>query len=237
MRLLTARSASQHGLSLLEVLIALSLFSVIGLASYRVLTTTISSANSSATYSAQLNKLQRTMAIIDRDLQQIVRRDIRMAEQTLPYLLINNDDQDNNGAEYPLQFSRGGYSNPLGLSRSNLIRVAYDIGLHPKSEDSNSRHYQDEQSYLRRHVWLTLDSIDVEQKYSQALLANVAEFSVTVLTDKGLKKQWPLENLKPAATSQDDEDQAQLNAIQLSWQFNDSDGNEGQRFSRFYSVL
>ena len=96
------RSKSAAGLTLLEVLIALSIFSLIGVASYRVLNTSIASQRIGAVLSAELSAVQKTILIVDRDLQQIIRRPIRSNENvSKDYLVVNREN-------YPLEFTRGG---------------------------------------------------------------------------------------------------------------------------------
>lgn len=213
----------QAGLTLLEVLIALSIFSLIGIASYQVLNTTISSQQHGDHYSRQLSLQQKAMMIIDRDLQQIVNRDIRISfKDSGDYLQVNND-------EYPLAFTRGGRRNPLLLPRSTLQRIAYDVGLHPQVAVPDSLHYKDEQYYLRRHIWSALDRTEQAVPLVQALLPGVVELEVLVITDKGRKQQWPI---TVATQSAKNTKPPKLLAVELT--FSNSDG---EQLTRLYPVL
>jgi general secretion pathway protein J len=177
---------SQRGLTLLEVLIALSIFSLVGVASYQVLNTTITSQRSGDSYSQLLGRQQKALMIIDRDLQQIIARPVRISSsESAAFLQVNSND-------YPLEFTRGGRRNPLMLPRSSLQRIAYDVGLHPQVADRDSRHYQDEQRYLRRHVWTALDRPEMTTALVQALLPAVTDLQVSVLTKQGRKAEWPM---------------------------------------------
>jgi general secretion pathway protein J len=182
------------GLTLLEVLIALSVFSIIGVASYRVLISVIATQQTTEKHSFKLNRLQKAMNIIDRDLQQLVQRDIRTR-------LEPNSTEDKKDAaslmvggtnSYLIEFTRGGRRNPLKLSRSALQRVAYDIGAHPESGIESSSYFQDEARYLRRHYWSTLDRFSDSRPITQALLPGITSLKLTVIDSDTIQHNtWP----------------------------------------------
>lgn len=220
----------QCGLTLLEVLIALSIFSLIGVASYRVLSTVIASEKVGAVHSQELGRLQKALTIIDRDIQQLVVRDIRSLSSTESiisqhYLLVHAEN-------YPLEFSRAGRRNPLLLARSSLQRVAYDIGTHPNTDDANSPHYGDEQQYLRRHLWSHLDRIGETSRITQVLMADVKQISVAVLTEGGRYIDWPKRDAQGNIVTKLNNKPARPLAIELSIEY----GEAGQ-LSRIYQVL
>lgn len=175
----------QRGLTLLEVLIALSIFSMIGVASFQVLTTVSETQKVTEQHSRQLVRLQKAMALLDADLQQLVSRDVRVAgKDSVHWLETNNEN-------YVLELTRGGWSNPLQLSRSDLQRVAYDIGPHPRANDADSAYYQQKTRYLRRHYWRVLDRTQGSVRVTQAVLADIDAVEVSVLSDKGRFQRWP----------------------------------------------
>ncbi|HEB27694.1 MAG TPA: type II secretion system protein GspJ [Porticoccus sp.] len=176
----------QRGLTLLEILIALSIFSLIGVASYQVLNTTIHSQQVGDAHSTALSQQQKALRILDQDLQQLITRNVRMPDQQdNNYLLVNQN-------VFPLEFSRGGRRNPLLLPRSSIQRIAYDLGPHPESDDRESKHYRDERSYLRRHVWPGLDREPDTAPLIQVLLNDVTELTVAVISEQGRHEIWPL---------------------------------------------
>ncbi len=178
--------ASQAGLTLLEILIALSIFSLIGIASFNVLSAVTETQKVGDEHSKRLSAIQRVINIIDRDVNQYVDRGIRTtSEPELSSLIINK-------GEYSLELTRGGWPNPLALSRSSLQRVAYDIGPHPLSAQSGSPYFGDERSYLRRLFWTSLDRADSANPVIQAMLPEVEELQISIITDKGRFPQWPL---------------------------------------------
>jgi general secretion pathway protein J len=195
----------QRGLTLLEVLIALSLFSLIGVASYQVLNTVIQSQQIGNKHSTALSHQQKALRILDQDLQQIIARNIRMpAQKNNNYLLVNQN-------VFPIEFSRGGRRNPLLLPRSSMQRVAYDLGPHPERDNSNSNHYRDERSYLRRHIWSSLDRDANATPFIQVLLSDVSQFAVVVISEEGRHVTWPLE------ADQATKDELQPLALELTW--------------------
>lgn len=204
---------SQRGFTLLEALIAMAIFSIIGLASYRLLSAIITSQEITQQHADRLQTLQRAVMIVDRDMRQWLDRPVRTsgADEAEPSLWLGNDNT------YLLQLTRGGWANPLQLPRSHLQRVAYDIGPHPQADISTSPFYQDDQLYLRRHYWLQLDHSDSEPDFSQALLPAVNALQLVVVDDSGIRhSRWP-----PAVSSAN-EDQSPPQPRLLEWQL-DSD--------------
>lgn len=214
------RNKHQQGFTLLEMLIALSIFSLIGIASYRVLSTTIDSQRAGQIYSEQLAHGQKILAVIDRDLQQIIPRNIRSSDAKTEHFLVVNGD------EYPLTITRGGVRNPLQLARSSMQRIAYDIGFHPRAEDRSSPFYGDTTQYLRRHIWYNLDRNTESLPMVQALVPDVADLVVSVITDSGRQVRWPPK--KSNNSSQDE-----LLAVEFSWRHSDQD----LQINRIYQFL
>ena len=219
MAVFTIRKGPQRGLTLLEVLIALSIFSLIGVAAYRVLNTTIQSQQVSDVYSQLLAERQKALTIMDRDLQQLLDRSIRSTlTDTAGFLQVNQE-------LYALEFTRGGRRNPLMLPRSAMQRIAYDVGPHPQSANRDSQYYRDERSYLRRHIWSALDHEEDAAVIIQTLLPDVETLTVSVLSGEGRHQQWPL-------PEKDDEEPLAPLALELV--LVDSGGDQ---ITRLYPVL
>ena len=169
------------GFTLLELLVALSIFSVLGLGSYQMLQTVTKSNErvraSVATY-AQLNL---AFAIIQRDFTQYLPRQVRdeYGEPKAPILF---DDED-----YIIEFSRGGWSNPAGRARSRAQRVAYSVDY--------------EKEVLTRHFWEVLDRAEDSEPISQVLLEGVTDFRVTAFTgdDSSLEDDFELDDAAAVA--------------------------------------
>ena len=76
------RSKSSHtsskGFTLLEVLIAIAIFSVISMASFSIFETVLNSDTVTKERTDRINELQRGFLIIERDMLQIARRSVRL---------------------------------------------------------------------------------------------------------------------------------------------------------------
>ena len=115
------------GFTLLEILISLAIFTLIGFASHAVLTTVMDTEKISAERFDKLQSLQRAMSIIERDLQQAIKRSIRVEGETNKVVIsggLNAFESDADG----LAIVRAGWSNPkLVLPRSTLQAVGYRL--------------------------------------------------------------------------------------------------------------
>ena len=151
------------GFTLLELLISISILSVLGLGAYQMLQTVVASNDRVRASSDGATDLNLAFSILQRDFNQFVPRPVRdrYGEPMAP-LVFDNED-------YVVEFTRGGWSNPAGRSRSRLQRVAYRIDY-------------DEET-LTRHFWEVLDRAEDSEPISQLLLEGVTDFRVTGLTD------------------------------------------------------
>ncbi len=182
--------ASVRGFTLMEVLVAISIFALIGVASYRMLSSVMQTDTRIAAHEAQMRAVNRAFWLLQQDIEQLMRRNVRDASGAMAatdnYLLVQND------SDIPLQFTRGGRANPLGLSRSSMQRVAYAVGHHPDYENSDSPHYHDERWYLLRYTWPMLDGAgDKKQAHIQIVLPDIESMTIGVLTKQGTQATWP----------------------------------------------
>ena len=116
----------QRGFTLIEILIAMAIFTLIGLASTGLLTTVIDSNDISEERFAKLQLLQRAMITIERDLQQAVPRASRVNGEKQDVVMAGGETDDSDGDG--IGFVRGGWHNPqLMLPRSTLQFVAYRL--------------------------------------------------------------------------------------------------------------
>ncbi|WP_165675612.1 type II secretion system minor pseudopilin GspJ [Metapseudomonas otitidis] len=107
---------TQRGFTLLEVLIAIALFSLLGLASYQLLQRVLHSEQRIELHEQQLRSLQRALDILQRDLWQAVPRSLP-DDPSRRQALIGRDDR--------FRLLRGGAANPLGQPRSDLLLVSH----------------------------------------------------------------------------------------------------------------
>ena len=71
------KSSKARGFTLLEVLIAIAIFSLISMSSFSIFNTVLKSNESSKVRTDRVNELQRGFLLIERDLLQIAERSIR----------------------------------------------------------------------------------------------------------------------------------------------------------------
>lgn len=116
-----------RGFTLLEILIAMAIFTLIGLASTGLLTSVIDSNELSVERFDKLQRLQRAMITIERDLLQATPRKIRVNGEVSPYVMIGGRVDDGSDAD-GIGFVRGGWTNPqMMLPRSTMQYVAYRL--------------------------------------------------------------------------------------------------------------
>ena len=152
-----------RGFTLLELLVAISIFSVLGLGSYQLLQ---SVSDSHARVRDSINsymKVNQALNLMQRDFNQFLPRPVR-DEYGDPMLSITFEGED-----YLVEFTRGGWPNPGGRSRSDLQRVAYDIDYDEK--------------VLNRYFWHVLDRAEDSEPVVQTLLEDVTDFRIIGVKD------------------------------------------------------
>lgn len=156
----------------MEVLIALSIFALIGLGTNQVLSTIINTRDVTEFQTEQFIKLQRALSVIERDLNQLTNRPIRdELGDPLDALLVGSN-------LYNLEFTRLGWRNPIAAPRSNLQRVAYQLL----------------EGELLRHYWLVLDRAEDSLPVTQKILTGVEDFRITALSADGETTYlWPVD--------------------------------------------
>lgn len=147
------------GFTLLELLVAISIFSVLGLGSYQMLQTVSKSHDKVRRSVETYTRTNLAMSILQRDFTQFIPRMVRDAYGE-PLQPLQFDQQG-----YLVEFSRAGWNNPAGRARSEVQRVAYTLD------------YETEE--LSRHFWLVLDRAEDAEPISQVLLTGVKDFRVT----------------------------------------------------------
>ncbi|RON10742.1 type II secretion system protein GspJ [Pseudomonas brassicacearum] len=98
----------QHGFTLLELVIAMAIFALLGLASWRLFDGVVRAERSSSSHERDMRGLQRAIAVIERDALQVTAQ---------PMVLQQN----------VLLLQRGNWRNPLDEPRSELQDVTYRL--------------------------------------------------------------------------------------------------------------
>ena len=119
----------QHqGFTLLEVLIAIAVFSLISLSSFTIFDSVLKGDRTSKQKSERHNELQRAFLIIERDITQIARRSARLNGESPQSKLIQTSSDNFASEEQAIAFVRHGWTNPgLLLPRSDMQAVAYRL--------------------------------------------------------------------------------------------------------------
>jgi general secretion pathway protein J len=165
------------GFTLIEILVAMAIFTIIGLASTGVLNSVISSDQLSSERFEKLEELQRAMLTIERDVLQIVPRALRVNGDPVSAVISGGEDVFDSDAD-GLGFVRTGWHNPqMLLPRSTLQAIGYRI--------------QDEQ--LQRLYGNYVDNVIGYEPKIKILLSDIEDFRVSFLTQpKQLEKpeEW-----------------------------------------------
>lgn len=163
------RGFSVRGFTLIELIIAVAIFSLIALAANQVLENVTLSSKVSDTELTKLQNLQRAMLVIERDFQQIADRIPRVQGQDNKLIIDGGEFEFESDAD-GIGFVRSGWHNPqLILPRSSLQNVVYRV--------------QEEQ--LQRLHTNYVDSVIGTEPKVRVLLENIEDFSVEVLRDLG----------------------------------------------------
>lgn len=155
-----------YGFTLIEILVAMAIFTVIGLASTGVLTSVINSDQLSSERFERLEELQRAMLTIERDILQIVPRAVRINGDPVDTVISGGEDVFDSDAD-GLGFVRLGWHNPqMLLPRSSLQAVGYRI----------------QEQQLQRLYGNYVDNVIGYEPKVKVLLFGIEDFRVSFLT-------------------------------------------------------
>lgn len=165
------RARCSGGFTLLELLIALALFALLGLATYRMLDTVLRVDSQTRSHDALLRETSRALEAFARDVRQVQPRPVRdRYGDDLPALTSDPADAS------VVEFTRAGWRNPLGQPRSQLQRVRWQ---------------HDGQTWQRLY-WSVLDRAQDAQPQVQQALTQVSEVRVRFLDRGGVwRSDWP----------------------------------------------
>ena len=171
-------NSQSKGFTLLELLVAMSIFSFMSIMAYGGLSNILTSDKVLEEKEKKLKTLERTMMFIELDFRQMVARPRRSGYDQFDKSLVYGFD-----SEGVVEFTRAGNSNPAGLVRSSLQRVRYNL--------------QDKK--LSRMSWSLVDHIDAEP-INMSLLEDVELFELRLLDSKNeWQVNWAAEKEIPRA--------------------------------------
>jgi general secretion pathway protein J len=182
---------SVQGFTLLEILIAMAIFTLIGLASTSVLTSVIDSDELSTERFEKLEGLQRAMLTLERDILQATPRAVRINGEINPQVMVGGADLFESEAD-GLGFVHGGWHNPqFMLPRSTLQAVGYRL----------------QEGQLQRLYGNYLDNVIGYEPKIRILLKDVEDFRVYFLaadeeeTREGAWQESYAESVLPRAVA------------------------------------
>lgn len=164
------RKQATYGFTLLELLIAITIFALLSLTAYAALDNAIKQKKIGESQADNLRAIQISLLHMERDLQQAVNRSSNNGLSVEPALEYAQLDDSY------LRLTRIGRSNPLGRPRGHLQRTAYVL----------------KDGALYRMTWPQLDSLQGEEPQQALLLNNVEGWKLRLLDSKQQWQQsWP----------------------------------------------
>jgi general secretion pathway protein J len=161
-----------RGFTLIELLVALSITAILMVIAYGGLGALTKQADHSRASLQRLRQVQLAMDVMTHDFEQLEPRPVRDGlGGILPALLAGPDNVP------PIQFTRGGWTNPLGTVRSTEERVAYSL----------------EDGKLMRSWWPELDGQAQIVPSKEPLLDDVASLKIQYMdpVNKSFQDVWP----------------------------------------------
>lgn len=168
------------GFTLLELLIAIAIFALLAVGTWRMLGAVIDSDEATRVQEQQLRELVRAVSAFERDVRQVVSRPIRDPYGEPRAALLGEHQGDNDA----LELTRSGWRNPTGAQRSRLQRVRWQL--------SGER--------WERRYWTVLDQSQDSLPQVQNVLDGVTAMSLRYMDDNGdWQDSWP-----PAGLTEDE---------------------------------
>jgi len=162
-------AGGQSGITLLELLVVVAVFAIMSATAYSSLQSSLKAEENFDRSMKELETVQMSLAIFQRDIMQLSPRTVRdaLGDSESAVVLLNGQE---------LLFTRGGNFSSMKLDQTELTRVAWSL--------------RDEQ--LIRSYWHRLDSTQGDQPLSASLLGNVGNLQIRVLDQNGIwHLDWP----------------------------------------------
>lgn len=162
-----------RGFTLLEILIALFIFTIVAMIMTKSLHSVLSTQSSTEKAAERLTATQMALLLISRDLEQTVDRPISDQEGRIEGAFIGNRNT--------VTFTHGGFANTAG---SSLQRSRYRL----------------EKNQLLRDTWDALDQAPHATPHSRLLLNEIKDISFRYLDNKNVfHSYWPQEGENTSA--------------------------------------
>ena len=169
------------GFTLIELLIAMVIFAVLSVMAYGGLASAIKASGGVQARIVKLKQLERTFMHFERDIRQLVPRQVTTSDGGVKPAL-----EAGLSGDALLEFTRGGNPNPTGVNRSSLFRVAYKL----------------EEGGLKRYRQYEVDSAYLTEALYTSLLNEIDEVVFRFLDDKGKwQAEWGRGNVNKLPTA------------------------------------
>lgn len=168
-----------RGFTLVELLVAMAIFAILSMLAYGGYNEAVKGREIARASMARLEALQTTVRLLTQDFEQLAPRPVRdvLGDSRLPALLADQRGQN------LFALTRAGWSNPAGLQRATLQRVAYIL----------------EGGKLRREHLTVLDATLASEPLKRELIDRVKSVRVRFMDrQKQWQEQWPPLNAPPA---------------------------------------
>lgn len=166
------------GFTLIEVLVAITIFSILATFAYATLAQTLLNSEMLGERMDRLQAVQKAVRTLTMDFQQLAPRPVRTDfGDTLSPALASDSTSGN-----LLELTHSGWSNPAQLARSTLQRSAYRL----------------DGQELIRYYWPVLDRTMNNEVFEVKLLDNVDSIAIRYLkTDGEWIDHWPPREMEP----------------------------------------
>ena len=164
------KTATTRGFTLLELLVALAVFSIMAIAAYSGLRNVLYTRAAVEEQNRRLAAVQLAVYRLEQDIEQAAPRGIRDEYGEPQNALLGGKFTDDR-----LIMTRAGWDNPLGQPRANLQRVAYRL----------------RDGRLWRLYWPVLDRGSLIEPRETLLLDQVRDFKVRFLDQDDWRDDWP----------------------------------------------
>jgi general secretion pathway protein J len=152
------------------LLVVVAVFAIMSATAYSSLRSSLKAEENFDRSMKELETVQMSLAIFQRDIMQLSPRTVRdaLGDSESAVVLLNGQE---------LLFTRGGNFSSMKLDQTELTRVAWSL--------------RDEQ--LIRSYWQRLDSTQGDQPLGAPLLSNVSNLQIRVLDQNGIwHLNWPI---------------------------------------------
>lgn len=166
------RQRRNSAFTLIELMVAMAVFAILAALAYGVLGQTLANSEMLSARMSRLKDIQKTVRIMSDDFLQLAPRPVRSDLGEGFSAALSTDFQ----STYALELTRAGWTNPAGLPRGSLQRVAYRL----------------EEDELVRYYWTVMDRTLANQPAVVALLDEVDGIVFRFLQANGeWTEQWP----------------------------------------------